>query len=93
MDENASTIILLGGYFVFSLFGFGGKKRSKLGRMIDRNGYSQEELREESGVSRNTVSKACNDPEYVPSPNVMKKLMKAIRKLDPGAKVDDYFDV
>lgn len=79
---------------MFSLFGFEGKKRrSKLGKMLDRHGYSQEELREESGVSRNTVSKACNDPDYVPSPIVMKKLMKAIRKVDPGAPVDKYFDV
>jgi transcriptional regulator with XRE-family HTH domain len=79
---------------LFSFFGFGSsKKRSKLGKLIDQHGYTQEELREESGVSRNTVSTACNDPEYVPSPAVLKKLMKAIRKLDPGAKADDYFDI
>lgn len=79
---------------MLSLFGFGtGKKRSKLGKMIDRAGYTQENLAEESGVSRNTVSKACNDPDYVPSPAVLKKLMRAIRKIDPNARVDDYFDV
>jgi transcriptional regulator with XRE-family HTH domain len=79
---------------VFSFFRFeSSKKRSKLGKLIDRHGYSQEELREETRVSRNTISKACNDPDYVPSPSVMKKLMKAIRALDPGAKADDYFDL
>ena len=69
------------------------KKRSKLGKLIDSRGYSQEELRIESGVSRNTISRVCNEADYVPSPIVLKKLMKAIRKLDPGAKVDDYFNV
>lgn len=79
---------------MFNIFGFGsGKRRSKLGKLIDRQGFSQEDLREESGVSRNTISKACNEPDYVPSPSVMKKLMTAIRKLDPGAKADDYFDI
>ncbi|WP_423410234.1 helix-turn-helix transcriptional regulator [Heyndrickxia sp. MSNUG] len=78
---------------LFSFFNFGGKKRSKLGKLIDRHGYTQEELREASGVSRNTVSKACNESDYVPSPSVMRKLMKAIRELDPGAKADDYFDI
>lgn len=79
---------------LFSFFRFGsGKQRSKLGKLIDQHGYSQEELREESRVSRNTISRACNDSEYVPSPTVLKKLMKAIRKLDPEAKADDYFDI
>jgi transcriptional regulator with XRE-family HTH domain len=79
---------------LFSFFRFeSGKKRSKVGKLIDKHGYSQEELREESGVSRNTISKACNEPDYVPSPAVLKKLMKAIRKIDPGAKADDYFDL
>lgn len=78
---------------MFSFFGFGGKKRSKLGKFIDKHGYTQEDLREESRVSRNTVSKACNDPNYIPSPSVLKKLMKAIRKIDSNAKMDDFFDV
>lgn len=79
---------------MFIFFGFGsGKKRSKVGKLIDRHGYTQEQLREESGVSRNTISRVCNESDYVPSPNVLKKLMKAIRKIDPGAKADDYFDL
>jgi len=70
-----------------------GKKRSKLGRFLDKHGYSQEDLREASKVSRNTVSKACNDPDYIPSPAVMKKLLKAIRKIKPNAKINDFWDM
>lgn len=79
---------------MFSIFGFGsGKKRSKVGKFIDKHGYSQEDLSQASRVSRNTVSKMCNDPEYVPSPNVLKKIMKAIRSIQPDAKADDFFDI
>lgn len=76
------------------MFRFGkGKPRSKVGKLIDRHGYTQEEFVAAAKVSRNTISKVCSDPEYVPSPSVLKKIMKAIRSIDPGAKADDYFDI
>lgn len=79
---------------MFTFWGFGtGKKRSKVGKFIDREGYTQEELKEASGVSRNTISRICNDPNYVPSSNVLKKVMTAIRQIKPGAKADDFFDL
>ena len=70
-----------------------GKKRSKLGRWLDRNGYSQEDLTRASKVSRNTVSRVCSDPEYLPTAKTIKKLMRAVRQIDPGANVDDFFDM
>ncbi|KYD04156.1 hypothetical protein B4102_3305 [Heyndrickxia sporothermodurans] len=70
-----------------------GKKRSKVGKLIDRMGYTQEDLAKASKVSRNTVSKICSDPDYLPSGSVIKKIMKAIRKIDEGAKTEDYFDI
>jgi DNA-binding XRE family transcriptional regulator len=70
-----------------------GKRRSKLGKWMDRNGYNQEDLVKEAKISRNTASKACNDPDYIPSPTIMKKILKAIRKIKPNAKVDDFFDM
>lgn len=70
-----------------------GKRRSKLGKWIDKNGYTQEDLVKEAKVSRNTVSKACSDPDYIPSPTVMKKILNAVRRIDPSAKADDFFDM
>lgn len=70
-----------------------GKKRSKIGKFIDQKGYSQEDLIAASKVNRNTVSKLCNDPNYTPSMSTVKKIMKAIRQLDPKAKTDDFFDI
>lgn len=70
-----------------------GKKRTKLGKFIDRKGYSQEDLISASKVNRTTVSKICNDPSYTPSMSTVKKIMKAIRQLDSNAKTDDFFDI
>ncbi|KON67221.1 helix-turn-helix domain-containing protein [Peribacillus butanolivorans] len=76
------------------MFRFGkGKRRSKVGKLIDKHGYTQEEFVSASGISRNTISRVCSDPKYVPSAGVLKKIMKAIRSIDAGAKSDEYFDI
>ncbi|MFS0890346.1 helix-turn-helix domain-containing protein [Peribacillus frigoritolerans] len=76
------------------MFRFGKRKpRSKVGKLIDKHGYSQEEFVSASGISRNTISRVCSDPRYVPSAGVLKKIMKAVRSIDAGAKADDYFDL
>ncbi|PLR65989.1 helix-turn-helix transcriptional regulator [Bacillus sp. UMB0893] len=75
------------------MFGFG-KQRSRLGKWLDKRGISQEWLMKKSKVSRNTISKlASGTNEYEPSLGTIKKLMSAIRQVDPGAKTDDFFDV
>ncbi|MFN4173529.1 MAG: helix-turn-helix transcriptional regulator [Parachlamydiaceae bacterium] len=74
------------------MFGLG-KRRSKVKRFIDQHGYSQEDLVKAAKVSRNTVSKVCSDPDYVPSSGVIKKIMKALREVDPSVKSDDFFDL
>jgi len=70
-----------------------GKRRSKLGKFIDKHGYTVQELSHESKVNRNTLGKICSDPTYLPTANTIKKIMKAIRKIDSKAKVDDFFDM
>lgn len=70
-----------------------GKKRSQLGKWVDSMGFNQEDLVKAAKVSRNTVSKVCSDPEYIPSPTVMKKILKAIRKIDPRVKANDFWDM
>ena len=69
------------------------KKRSKLGKYLDREGFTQEELVKVSKVSRNTISRICSDPDYAPSGSTIKKVMRAIKQLDPNAKIDDFFDM
>ncbi|MGM0882581.1 MAG: transcriptional regulator [Bacillota bacterium] len=44
------------------MFGLG-KPRSRFGKYVDRNGISHGELVEKSGVSKDTVTKACSSDD------------------------------
>lgn len=69
------------------------KKRSLLGKWLDKSGYNQEDLVKISKVSRNTISKACSDPDYIPSPQVAKKILKALREVDPSVRADQFWEL
>jgi predicted transcriptional regulator len=75
------------------MFGLG-KKRSKLGKWLDKRGISQQWLANKSKVSRSTVSELCkNDADHEPTQSTMKKILKAIREIDPNVKSDDFWDI
>jgi hypothetical protein len=46
-----------------------------------------------TGLNRNTISKIYTDSSYVPSGATIKKIMKALRSLDPSKKTEDFFDI
>ncbi|MBJ8205722.1 helix-turn-helix transcriptional regulator, partial [Bacillus cereus] len=54
------------------------KNRTKLKQWLDRQGIEQQELAKKSKVSVQTISKACRDTDYIPKPEIMKKLLNAI---------------
>jgi transcriptional regulator with XRE-family HTH domain len=70
-----------------------GKKRSPLGKWLDSRGYTQEDLVRVSRVNRNTISKACSDPEYIPSGNTIQKIIKALREVDPTISANKFWDM
>lgn len=69
------------------------KSRSKFGRWLDSQGIEQTEFSKKAKVSRNTISTLCNDKSYIPSPKVMKKVLDAVRRIDPNAKMNDFWDM
>lgn len=75
------------------MFGIG-KNRSRFGKFIDDTlGFGgQERIREVSKVSRETVSRVCSNPNYIPSGKSMKALLTAVRKLTgKDVKADDFW--
>ncbi|GIP38619.1 hypothetical protein J31TS4_18990 [Paenibacillus sp. J31TS4] len=74
------------------MFGLG-KRRTKLGKWLDARGYNQEDLVKASKVSRNTISRACNELDYTPSISVIKKIIKALREVDPSVRADRFWDL
>lgn len=69
------------------------KKRSKLGKFLEKKGYTQTELGKVTELNKSTISKICTDGSYVPSGTTIKKIMKALRMLEPNLKPDDFFDI
>jgi predicted transcriptional regulator len=74
------------------MFGLG-KSRSKFGRFIDKHSISTTEFAEESGVNRKTIGKACNDKDYIPRQDVMKKIIKTAKKVNPNIRMSDFWDL
>lgn len=68
-------------------------KRSKLGSFLDKQGYNISKLVQMTGINRNTIGKIYTDSNYIPSGTTIKKIMKALRQLDPNLKTEDFFDI
>jgi transcriptional regulator with XRE-family HTH domain len=72
------------------MFGLG-KRRTKFGRWLDREGITQLEIEKKAKLGRATVSRLCNDADYSPKYSTEVKLRRALEKL--GRRLpDDYFD-
>ncbi|WP_182103183.1 helix-turn-helix domain-containing protein [Niallia taxi] len=69
-----------------------GKKRSKLGRYIDRNSIQQTEL-EKAGISRATVSRLCSSDDNQPTLKTAKKIISFLKKYDKSIDYKDFFDL
>jgi len=74
----------------FDWFSLGKKRRSRFGRYLDRQGITQSELQRKAKVSQGTISKLCNDEEYVPKMSTVTKIQKALKQLGKDVP-DDYF--
>lgn len=73
-----------------------GKKRSSLGRwldshFVDNQRLTQNWLADHSGISRETISVLCSDEKKIPSGTTMKKILVALRTVDPTVKQDDFW--
>ncbi|NGY70323.1 helix-turn-helix transcriptional regulator [Bacillus megaterium] len=65
-------------------------KRSKLGRFLEKHGYNQSQLSKMADLNKNTVTRIYTDSSYMPSGNTISKVMKALKRLDPSLKAEDF---
>ncbi|MCU5019943.1 transcriptional regulator [Bacillus paranthracis] len=68
-----------------------GKKRTKFGRFLDRNGIAQIELERTSKLSTGTISKLCNDKRYKPKFSTITQIIKGVRKLGKNINENDFW--
>lgn len=64
-----------------------GKKRTKFGRYLDKNGIAQVDLEKTSKLSTGTISKLCNSQKYKPKFSTITQIIKGLQKL--GKKIDE----
>ncbi|MCM3497663.1 helix-turn-helix domain-containing protein [Paenibacillus lactis] len=64
-----------------------GKRRSPFGAFLDRHRIKQENIAKLTGLSRDTVSDICSDPDYRPRRSTVTLLLMAAKQLT-GKNVD-----
>ncbi len=70
-----------------------GKKRTKLGKFLDKHNIEQEWLVRKSGLGRNTIGELANNFDRYPTQKTMQKILKTLREVDPRIKADDFWDM
>ncbi|MBG9938560.1 MULTISPECIES: helix-turn-helix domain-containing protein [Bacillus] len=70
-----------------------GKKRTKLGKFLDKHNIKQEWLVRKSGLGRNTIGELANNFERSPTQKTMQKILKTLREVDPRIKADDFWNM
>jgi hypothetical protein len=74
------------------MFGIG-KKRTPFGMWLDKKGIPQEWIVKETKLNKFTISKLANKTDHIPSGRTMKKILQALRKIDPNIKQDDFWSM
>jgi predicted transcriptional regulator len=74
------------------LFGLG-KPRSKFGKWVDRNGIVQKEIAEKAKLSEMSVSRMCNEKDYVPKVSTWVKVQRALKSMGYEVDRDRFFDI
>lgn len=68
-----------------------GKKRTKLGKWMDRNGVSQEWIISNVPLNRKSVYSLCNDLDYEPREATQLKIVSCLRKHGYSVSVSDFW--
>ncbi|PEZ47034.1 transcriptional regulator [Priestia megaterium] len=69
------------------------RSRTNLGRWLDQHDIEQQELERVTGISKSTIHRLCNDKDHEPRMDVVKRIMKAIKKVDSRVKSEDFWSL
>lgn len=58
----------------------------------EQDEYNQVEFAEEVGISTDTLKTSLTKKGWIPSQNVMKKIMNGVRKCDPSKRISHFWD-
>jgi len=66
-----------------------GKRRTKFGEWLDSKGITQQKVSQESGVSKDTITRLANDKEHRPSLRTRRRLDRALK--GEGFRPNDFW--
>ncbi|WP_129707955.1 helix-turn-helix domain-containing protein [Priestia megaterium] len=71
-----------------------GKKRTRFGKWLDKQeDINQLELEKATKLSRPTISRLCNDKNYIPKYSTIHRINAGLRKLKKDVKVEDFLQI
>ncbi|MDX8367869.1 helix-turn-helix transcriptional regulator [Cytobacillus sp. IB215665] len=69
------------------------KPKTKLGKWLDKRGISNTWLQKNSGLGKSTITDLTFRGKHSPTQRTMSKVLKALRKIDPNVKSNDFWDM
>ncbi|PGZ76941.1 transcriptional regulator [Priestia megaterium] len=76
------------------LFNKLGQTRTKFGYWIDsQKDINQSKIINASGMSKGTIYRLCNDPNFRPKHSTVACINKGLKKLKKNVKVEDFFNL
>lgn len=74
------------------MFGIG-KPRSKFGKWVDKNGIMQREIAKKAKISEMSLTRMCNDKDYVPKISTWVKVQRALKSMGYDVDRDNFFNM
>ncbi|WP_144635981.1 transcriptional regulator [Priestia megaterium] len=76
------------------LFNKLGQTRTKFGYWIDsQKDINQSKIIKASGMSKGTIYRLCNDPNFRPKHSTVACINKGLKKLKKNVKVEDFLNL
>lgn len=70
-----------------------GKRRSKFGKFLDKKGIRQNEVAKKAKISTASMTRLCNEEDYVPKISTWVKIERALKSMGHEVRRDNFFDV
>lgn len=74
------------------MFGLG-KNLTPLGKWMHKRGITQTWLKKKTGLNKNTITDLATNTERSHTQRTLKKVLNALREIDPNVKSDDFWNM
>jgi predicted transcriptional regulator len=69
------------------------KPKTKLGKWMEKRRITNTWLAKKAGLNKDTVTNLTFKQKHAPTQTTMRKVLKALREIDPRVKAEDFWDM